>query len=1079
MKEPNFIHLHIHSDYSMIDGLAKIHSLVEQAAYLNMPALAITDFTNIFGSIKFYSYAHNLGIKPIIGSDFLIKFHNKYFEVTCLAANNTGYKNLINIISKAYRNRSYTQTIIPTITYSLLSEHNEGLILLSGGYKGDIGQYLIYHNTSQIEQCILFYMKYFHDRYYFEITRTGQTNETIYLNKIITIAIQKKIPLVATNNVRFIHAKDFKAHQIRVAIHKGTTYENIKKSQTYTPQQFMRNEQDMCKLFFDIPAALTNTVEIAKRCNLTMKFNQFFLPKFPTGKTPITTFLIKHAKNGLEERLKKLFPNPADRYIQRKNYDNRLNNELQMINNMGFPGYFLIVMEFIQWAKKNCIPVGPGRGSGASSLVAYALKITDLNPLQFNLLFERFLNPERISMPDLDIDFCMEKRDMVIDHVIKTYGNNAVSQIITFATMSARAVIKDVGRVLEYPYIFVDKISKLIPLEPRITLKKAFNTSQKLCSSYHENEDIKSLIDMAFQLEGVIKNVGKHAGGIVIAPTTITDFAPLYYDKGGKYPMTQFDKDDIERIGLIKFDFLGLRTLTIIDSTLKIINQRSLKNNLSLIDINTIPLNDKKSFKILQTGETTAIFQLESKGIKELIKRLQPDCFEDIIALIALFRPGPLQSGMVDNFINRKHGREKIFYPDSQWQHDSLKPVLESTYGIILYQEQVMQIAQVLAGYSLADADVLRRAIGKKQPKEMAKQRSIFQAGAHKLGIDNTLSMKIFDLVEKFSGYGFNKSHSAAYALLSYQTLWLKTHHPAEFMASTLNADIDNIDKIIKLIRECQRMMIKILPPNINTSQYHFHVNDNHEIIYGMGAIKGLGEHTIQSIITIRNNYGIFKNLFDLCTFSQEKNLNKKIIEKLIFSGTCDCFGTSRTQLIQSLDYTIKTANQYINNKINHQHDMFEILITEPNTSNKSKPSKYSEETLLHKEREIIGMYLSNHPINKYLKEIHNYKKIFPSIKKINEIVYISNNKTVSIVGLLISKKIINTKNNNQIALCTIDDNTGELEIIIRSTLLNKLKNYINHKSILLIQGKVNIDNTYNRFRITANTITNINNTRK
>ncbi|WP_029823709.1 DNA polymerase III subunit alpha, partial [Vibrio parahaemolyticus] len=678
----------------------------------------------------------------------------------------------------------------PVIDRAWLAEMSEGLIVLSGAKNGDIGKALLKGNRKLVESCVEFYKQHFPDRFYLELIRTGRPDEETYLHFAIDLAEQHDLPVVATNEVVFLSADLFDAHEIRVAIHDGYTLEDPRRPKNYSPQQYLRTEEEMCELFADIPEALENSVEIAKRCNVTVRLGEYFLPAFPTEGMEETEFLVMKSREGLEERLEFLFPDEEERKKRRPEYDERLQIELDVINQMGFPGYFLIVMEFIQWSKDNAIPVGPGRGSGAGSLVAYALKITDLDPLEYDLLFERFLNPERVSMPDFDVDFCMDKRDQVIDHVAEMYGRDAVSQIITFGTMAAKAVIRDVGRVLGHPFGFVDRISKLVPPDPGMTLEKAFKAEPALPELYEADEEVKELIDMCRLLEGCTRNAGKHAGGVVISPTTITDFAPIYADAEGHFPVTQFDKNDVETAGLVKFDFLGLRTLTIIDWALGLINPRLEKEGKPPVRIESIPLEDPASFRLLQNSETTAVFQLESRGMKELIKRLQPDCFEDIIALVALFRPGPLQSGMVDNFIDRKHGREAISYPDEKWQHESLKEILDPTYGIILYQEQVMQIAQVLSGYTLGGADMLRRAMGKKKPEEMAKQRATFEEGAVKNGVDGELAMKIFDLVEKFAGYGFNKSHSAAYALVSYQTLWLKTHYPAEFMAAVMTADM-------------------------------------------------------------------------------------------------------------------------------------------------------------------------------------------------------------------------------------------------------------------------------------------------
>ncbi|CRZ98829.1 DNA polymerase III subunit alpha [Vibrio cholerae] len=792
MSDPKFIHLRIHSDFSMVDGLSKVPPLVKKVAAMGMPAMALTDFTNLCGLVKFYSTAHNCGVKPIIGADFTLQseeFGDELTKLTLLAKNNVGYKNLTLLISKAYL-RGHVQHQ-PVIDKAWLVEHAEGLIVLSGGKSGEVGRALLKGNQQQVERCIEFYQTHFADHFYLELIRTGRADEESYLHFALDVAEQYDLPVVATNEVVFITEESFEAHEIRVAIHDGYTLEDPRRPKNYSPKQYLRSEAEMCELFADIPEALANSVEIAKRCNVTVRLGEYFLPNFPTGGMAIEDFLVMKSREGLEERLEFLFPDPEVRAKRRPEYDERLQVELDVINQMGFPGYFLIVMEFIQWSKDNDIPVGPGRGSGAGSLVAYALKITDLDPLEYDLLFERFLNPERVSMPDFDVDFCMDKRDQVIDHVAEMYGRDAVSQIITFGTMAAKAVIRDVGRVLGHPFGFVDRISKLVPPDPGMTLEKAFIAEPALQELYDADEEVKELIDKCRILEGCTRNAGKHAGGVVISPTAITDFAPIYCDAEGNFPVTQFDKNDVETAGLVKFDFLGLRTLTIIDWALGLVNPRLKKAGKPPVRIEAIPLDDARSFRNLQDAKTTAVFQLESRGMKELIKRLQPDCFEDIIALVALFRPGPLQSGMVDNFIDRKHGREAISYPDEKWQHESLKEILEPTYGIILYQEQVMQIAQVLSGYTLGGADMLRRAMGKKKPEEMAKQRAVFQEGAEKNGVDGELAMKIFDLVEKFAGYGFNKSHSAAYALVSYQTLWLKTHYPAEFMAAGKNPGND------------------------------------------------------------------------------------------------------------------------------------------------------------------------------------------------------------------------------------------------------------------------------------------------
>lgn len=1055
MAEPRFIHLNIHSDYSMIDGLAKTGPLVKKVASMNMPAMAITDFTNLCGLVKFYGSAHGAGVKPIVGADFLMESEllgDELASLTILARNNTGYQNLTLLISEAYQKGYGAQG--PTIQRDWLVNHKEGLIILSGGRKGDVGKFLLRGNSALVEQALEFWQTHFPDSFYLELIRTGRQDEESYLHAAVQLATEKSLPVVATNDVRFISSEDFDAHEIRVAIHDGYTLADPKRPKLYSPQQYLRSEDEMCELFADIPEALQNSVEIAKRCNVTIRLGEYFLPQFPTGDMSTEDYLVKRSKEGLEERLAFLFPDPEVRAQRRPEYDERLDVELKVINQMGFPGYFLIVMEFIQWSKDNNVPVGPGRGSGAGSLVAYSLKITDLDPLEFDLLFERFLNPERVSMPDFDVDFCMEKRDRVIDHVAEMYGRDAVSQIITFGTMAAKAVIRDVGRVLGHPYGFVDRISKLVPPDPGMTLEKAFAAEPQLGEVYEADEEVRALIDMARILEGVTRNAGKHAGGVVIAPTKITDFAPLYCDPEGNNPVTQFDKNDVEYAGLVKFDFLGLRTLTIIDWALGMINPRNEKKGKPPVDIAAIPLDDQKSFDMLQRSETTAVFQLESRGMKDLIKRLRPDSFEDMIALVALFRP-TLQSGMVDNFIDRKHGREAISYPDVEWQHESLQPVLEPTYGIILYQEQVMQIAQVLAGYTLGGADMLRRAMGKKKPEEMAKQRSVFEEGAVKNGIDAELSMKIFDLVEKFAGYGFNKSHSAAYALVSYQTLWLKAHYPAEFMAAVMTADMDNTEKVVGLVDECWRMGLKVLPPDINSGLYHFHVNDEGEIVYGIGAIKGVGEGPIEAILEARKD-GYFKDIFDLCARTDTKKLNRRVMEKLIMSGAFDRLGPHRAALMSSLEDALKAADQHAKAEAIGQADMFGVLAEAPEQVERSYANipKWQDEIILEGERETLGLYLTGHPINRYLKEIERYTHGL-RLKDVNPT---PRGQMTTVVGLVLASKVITTKRGNRIGVCTLDDRSGRLEIMLFSDALERYQHLLEQDRILIASGQVSFD---------------------
>ena len=794
--QPAFIHLRLHTEFSLVDGIVKIKPLVKRLAELKMPAVAVTDHANLFSLVKFYKAALGQGIKPIAGADVLI-FNPEDpatpYQLTLLVNNHTGYITLTELISKAYQEGQHQG--VPMLRQEWIEDNHKGLIALSGAMSGDIGKALLAENHEEAKCLAERWGALFEHSFYLELQRVGKPDEERYIAAAVDLALATGLPVVATNDVRFIHQKDFAAHEVRVCINQGRVLDDTRRPKDYTEQQYLRSTEDMLALFADIPEALENTVEIAKRCNLKLTLGQNFLPDFPVpAGMSLGELMANESKKGLEERLLQ-YPavGKGTDEENRKVYYERLDTELKVITDMGFPGYFMIVADFIQWAKNEHIPVGPGRGSGAGSLVAYALKITDLDPIEFDLLFERFLNPERVSMPDFDIDFCMDRRDEVIDYVARHYGRDHVAQIITYGSMAAKAVIRDVGRVLGFAYGFVDRLAKLIPFEIGMTLTKALKDSPELKQLYDTEEEVKTLIDMALSLEGTARNAGKHAGGVVISPTKLTDFTPLYCEQGGGNLVTQFDKDDVEAVGLVKFDFLGLRTLTIIDWALQTINHKKQQSGEAPVDITTIPRDDAASYALLKNGQTTAVFQLESRGMKELIKKLKPDCFDDIIALVALFRPGPLESGMVDDYINVKHGAK------AEYAHPLLEPILKPTNGVILYQEQVMQIARELAHYTLGGADMLRRAMGKKKPEEMAKEREKFTTGAVANQVDESIATYVFDLMEKFAGYGFNKSHSAAYALVAYQTAWLKAHYPAAFMAAVLSSDMDNTDKVVIL----------------------------------------------------------------------------------------------------------------------------------------------------------------------------------------------------------------------------------------------------------------------------------------
>ncbi|HKX55257.1 MAG TPA: DNA polymerase III subunit alpha, partial [Xanthomonadales bacterium] len=793
-----FVHLHLHTEYSLVDSTIRIKTLLQRVRELGMPAIAVTDQHNLFGLVKFYQAAEQAGVKPIVGADILIRAQDdptSLSRMVLLCQNQIGYLNLCRLLSKAYLEGQ--QHGVAQIEHHWLAQHADGLIALSAGFEGEIGQALLNNHSNRARQFLQASMDIFPDRFYVEIQRTGRDKEKRIEGILLDLAAQAGCPVVASNDVRFLDESGYAAHEARVCIQQGRLLTDKRRDSPYSREQYLKSSEAMSALFSDIPAAIENTALIAQRCNLQLEFGKYHLPAFPTPDgMDAEAYLRSMAEQGLRLRLSKIDPGKT---LDQSRYNARLDLELGVINRMGFPGYFLIVADFIRWAREQDIPVGPGRGSGAGSLVAWVLGITDLDPLEHDLLFERFLNPERISMPDFDVDFCMEKRDLVIDYVARTYGREQVSQIITFGTMAAKAVVRDCGRVLGHGYGFVDSIAKLIPMTLGITLSQALEEEPQLKQRYEDEEDTRGILDLAMSLEGLTRNAGKHAGGVVIAPTPLTDFSPLFCESIGGSVVTQFDKDDVESIGLVKFDFLGLRTLTIIDWALKTINHQRRQQGREIIELEKLPPADARTFALLQACKTTAVFQLESRGMKDLIRKLVPDSFAEIVALVALFRPGPLDSGMVGEYIECKHGRKHVHY-----MHPVLEPILRPTYGVILYQEQVMQIAQDLAGYSLGAADILRRAMGKKKPSEMAEQKLIFVDGATKRGVDEQLAEKIFSQMETFAGYGFNKSHSAAYALLSYQTAWLKAHYPAAFMAAVLSADLHNTDKLDEIIHDCR-----------------------------------------------------------------------------------------------------------------------------------------------------------------------------------------------------------------------------------------------------------------------------------
>lgn len=1119
-----FIHLHLHSEYAIDDSIIRLDALLAKAQQNEMSAVAITDPCNLFAMVKFYRDAIASGIKPIIGAEIYI--HNpvapeQYFNLILLCQDSIGYKNLTQLISKAHlEGQAHGK---PRVSSDWLKKYSAGLIALSGK-NSELGQNLLKNKIEQAKIILSEYQQIFPNRFYIELQRIGAREENHYLEKAVRLASEFGIPVVATNSACFISPEDFEAHDARVCINQGWVLNDPKRPQLHTPQQYFKSADEMQVLFQDIPEAILNTIQIAKRCNLMLNLGGSYLPEFPVPEgDSITEYLEREAREGLEKRLDGAtvtLPEVAKNL--RKPYDDRLTQELAVINSMGFAGYFLIVADFIKWAKSQDIPVGPGRGSGAGSLVAYSLGITDLDPLKYDLLFERFLNPERISMPDFDIDFCMDGRDRVIDYVSQKYGRGSVSQIITYGTMAAKAVVRDVGRVLGHPYGFVDKLAKLIPFELGITLDKALE-EPLLKARYEAEEEVRHLFDLAKKLEGITRNVGKHAGGVVISPSLLTDFTPLYCEPSGENLVTQFDKDDIETIGLVKFDFLGLRTLTIIHRAVKLIREA---NPDLVLDINQIVLDDKITFDLLKSCRTTAVFQLESRGMKDLIKRIQPDCFEDIIALVALFRPGPLQSGMVDDFIDRKHGKAKIEY-----FHPSLELILKPTYGVILYQEQVMQIAQTLAGYSLGAADLLRRAMGKKKAEEMAEQRAVFLSGATGQNINAVLAGHIFDLMEKFAGYGFNKSHSAAYALLAYQTAWLKAHYPAEFMAAVLSSDMDHTDKVVIFIEECRLLKLPILPPDINQSSYYFTVtselerdktskNDNRaadvrhcerfsakqsielardcfeqeslamtaslapsksilfkknkNIIYGLGAIKGVGEAAIENVMLARKE-GEFKDLFDFCRRVDLHKVNRRALEALIKSGAMDKLGPHRKTMLDSLNHAIKAAEQHNYNQTAGQMDLFAEISEASGESFAEfiQSESWAMQEQLSAEKETLGFYLSGHPINAYQEELAKL-----TTHKISE-VDITRNQSLRLAGLIINLRTIQTKRGDRMAFLTLDDQSGRMEIVIFSDIYDANLNNLQKDKLIILEAEISTDKYTGLCRATAQKIFSIDQARE
>ena len=1081
-----FVHLRIHSEFSVVDGTNRIDDLVSVASKDRQPALGITDLNNLFGAIKFYKAARGKGVKPLIGAEIIVEGLGQEIGNTSrllvLVQDTQGYLNLCELLARAWTQNTARAQAVTKLAW--LEELNGGLICLSGAQSGAIGQALVQRDATRASALALQLAAVFPHRFYLEVQRAGRADDEAHVVAAVTLASRLKLPVVATHPVQFTEVDDYESHEARVCISDGEILGNQRRVRRFTREQYFKSSAQMEALFADIPSALANTLEIAKRCNLTLVLGKPQLPNFPipevNGRIMGTEEYFRHVSHeGLEQRLAHLYPDVAKRDAERPRYVERLEFEINTILNMGFPGYFLIVGDFIIWAKLNGCPVGPGRGSGAGSLVAYALKITDLDPLQYNLLFERFLNPERVSMPDFDIDFCQGNRDRVIDYVKDKYGRDAVSQIATFGTMAARAAIRDVGRVLDMSYTFCDGISKLIPNKPGMSVTLQYPPATKkegdknnyaiemepvLAQRIQDEEDVRTIIEYAQKLEGMTRNIGMHAGGVLIAPGKLTDFCPLYQQPGSESAVSQYDKDDVEAIGLVKFDFLGLATLTILEIAREFIVQRHPGQEGFAYE--NIALDDKPTYRLFQEGKTEAVFQFESRGMQGMLRDAKPTRLEDLIALNALYRPGPMD--LIPSFVARKHGREEVEYP-----HPMVAEMLSETYGIMVYQEQVMQTAQILGGYSLGGADMLRRAMGKKKAEEMAEHREIFRAGAAKNGINQEKADEVFDLMEKFAGYGFNKSHAAAYSLLAYHTGWLKVHYTAEFFCANMTVEMDDTDKLKVLYEDALKMGLTFEPPDVNRGRYRFEPVTDKVIRYGLGAVKGTGQLAIEAIVAAREGRGVgpsgdvsgpFKSLFDFCLRVDRARMNKRTVEALIKAGAFDALQLNRAALIASVDRAFEFAAAAVANA--NQVGLFDMM--DSHAASDQEPDLVDatpwgiKEQLVY-EKTAVGFYLSGHLFDEVAREVRRFVK-----RGLDDL--IDTREQQLFAGIVTDLRVINGQR-GKLALFKLDDKSGVVEARADEALINLHRNLLKDDELIIVMGKLMPDRFSGGLQLTVQQI--------